>query len=73
MSILRADPPSFINGKGPSDGTFTDSIDDITSWVLNLDRCYVPIQGPPGTGKTWTGATSCMPSSKQTDVSASLQ
>lgn len=55
-AILRADPPAFTSGRGPANGIFTDDLADVTRWVLDLDRSYVPIQVPPGTGKTYTGA-----------------
>ena len=55
-AILAAAPPRFSNGGGPVGGTFTDDVDDVMRWVLELDRTCVAIQGPPGTGKTWMGA-----------------
>jgi len=55
VAILEAAAPRF-SGSGPVAGVFTDDVDDVMRWVLNLDRTCVPIQGPPGTGKTWMGA-----------------
>jgi uncharacterized protein len=55
-SMLSAASPRFVRGGGPISGTFTDDVDEVTKWVLELDHTCVPIQGPPGTGKTWMGA-----------------
>ena len=54
-AVLEAAAPRFT-GAGPTGGVFTDEVDDVMRWVLDLDRSCVPIQGPPGTGKTWMGA-----------------
>ena len=56
VALLKRDLPAFVADHGPLDGTFTDSIDDMTTWVRHLDHSYVAIQGPPGTGKTYSGA-----------------
>jgi len=56
-AILEAAAPRFNGtGAGPAGGVFTDDVNDVMRWVLDLDRSCVPIQGPPGTGKTWMGA-----------------
>ena len=56
-AILEAAAPRFLDADaGPTDGVFTDDVDDVMRWVLDLERSCVPIQGPPGTGKTWMGA-----------------
>lgn len=56
LALLRADFPTFYNGGGPTDGHFTDDVDEIRDWVRFLDGTCVAIQGPPGTGKTFRGA-----------------
>ncbi len=56
LDLLTRSRPRFKNGHGPRDGIFHDDLDDIVSWVGDLDDSYVAIQGPPGTGKTYRGA-----------------
>ncbi|MGC8510601.1 MAG: TM0106 family RecB-like putative nuclease [Acidimicrobiales bacterium] len=56
LDLLAGAVPRFRMGRGPVDGIFRDDLDDILSWVGDLDGSYVAIQGPPGTGKTYRGA-----------------
>ncbi|HUX03874.1 MAG TPA: TM0106 family RecB-like putative nuclease [Acidimicrobiales bacterium] len=56
MDLLARARPRFVEGRGPRDGVFRDSLDETLSWVGDLDESYVAIQGPPGTGKTYSGA-----------------
>ncbi|MCU1498160.1 MAG: hypothetical protein JWM47_2113 [Acidimicrobiales bacterium] len=56
LGLLRRDLPAFEAGGGPPDGTFTDDLAEMMSWVTHLDHSFVAIQGPPGTGKTYSGA-----------------
>jgi predicted RecB family nuclease len=56
VALLSRALPRFFPGSGPPDGAFSDNLDDILSWVNDLDCSYVAIQGPPGTGKTYSGA-----------------
>ncbi|WP_307856930.1 TM0106 family RecB-like putative nuclease [Mycolicibacter acidiphilus] len=56
MALLDRAKPQFTNGGGPTSGRFTDDLDDMMRWVLNLDHSYAAIQGPPGAGKTYSAA-----------------
>jgi uncharacterized protein len=56
VALLRRLQPAFTAGGGPPDGLFTDTLDDMTKWVTQLDGSFIAIQGPPGTGKTYWGA-----------------
>ena len=56
LDLLARARPRFTNHGGPHDGVFRDSLDEIVTWVGQLDNSYVAIQGPPGTGKTYSGA-----------------
>jgi len=56
IALLRRDLPAFTAGHGPTDGSFTDDLDEMVEWVSHLDHTCVAIQGPPGTGKTFRGA-----------------
>jgi uncharacterized protein len=56
MSLLRREVPRFRAGGGPADGLLTDVVDDLCTWVHDLDHSLLPVQGPPGSGKTFTGA-----------------
>ena len=56
MALLSRALPRFLPDSGPAGGVFSDKLDDILSWVNDLDSSYVAIQGPPGTGKTYRGA-----------------
>lgn len=56
MALLRRELPRFVSGGGPRDGVFSDDLDEMCSWVTELDRSYVAVQGPPGTGKTFRAA-----------------
>jgi predicted RecB family nuclease len=52
--ILLRHPPRTRSGADlPRD---SDTIDDITAALLDLDSSYVAVHGPPGTGKTYTAA-----------------
>jgi len=55
-AILRGDPPRFSMDGGPANGVFTDQLEDMYGWVMNLDESVIAIQGPPGTGKTYSGS-----------------
>jgi uncharacterized protein len=52
-ALLRRELPRFHTGHGPSEGVFTDDLDEMLSWATQLDHSYVAVQGPPGTGKTY--------------------
>ena len=54
--ILLKAKPRFVEGGGPPKGMFSDHLDEMMSWVTQLDRSIVSVQGPPGTGKTYRGA-----------------
>jgi predicted RecB family nuclease len=54
--LLLRHKPRFVEGGGPGHGVFSDDLDDMVSWVADLDRSVVAVQGPPGTGKTYRGA-----------------
>ena len=56
LALLRRDLPRFRPGEGPSNGRFTEDLDEMCTWVRHLDRSVVAVQGPPGTGKTFRGA-----------------
>ncbi len=56
MALLEAELPRFRNGAGPSEGRFSDDLDEIYQWVSELDESFVSFQGPPGTGKTYSGS-----------------
>lgn len=56
MALLAREAPRFQSDRGPRQGFFRDDLDDILSWVGDLDESYVAIQGPPGTGKTYSGS-----------------
>jgi predicted RecB family nuclease len=56
MSLLSGSSPRFIHGGGPSGGVFTDDLEEVYSWVDDLDESFVAFQGPPGTGKTYSGS-----------------
>lgn len=56
MALLGRDIPTFVPGRGPIGGRFTDDLGGIKEWIRYLDHSYVAIQGPPGTGKTFRGA-----------------
>jgi predicted RecB family nuclease len=56
MALLARQRPRFAPGKGPRDGVFRHDLDDILTWVGDLDESYVALQGPPGTGKTYSGS-----------------
>ena len=47
---------AFTPGGGPTGGRFDEDLDEMRSWVRELDHSCVAIQGPPGTGKTFRGA-----------------
>lgn len=55
-ALLRRELPRFREGGGPSEGVFSDDIDEMVSWATQLDQSYVAVQGPPGTGKTHRAA-----------------
>ncbi len=54
LALLRRDLPCFDDGR--SGGMFVDDLDDMTSWVTQLDHSFVAVQGPPGTVKTYRAA-----------------
>ncbi|BBX66589.1 TM0106 family RecB-like putative nuclease [Mycolicibacterium psychrotolerans] len=54
LGLLRRDLPCLTDGR--SGRVFADDLDDMTSWVTQLDRSFVAVQGPPGTGKTYRAA-----------------
>lgn len=56
MALLRADPPTFIDGGGPPDERFTYDVKDLCTWVTELHQGVLGVQGPPGTGKTYRAA-----------------
>lgn len=56
LSLLRRDIPTFTPAGGPTGGTFTDDLEDMRQWVVNIDGSCVAVQGPPGTGKTYSAA-----------------
>jgi uncharacterized protein len=56
LALLAGEPPRFETGWGPSEGVFTDDLDETLSWIGHLDESYIAIQGPPGTGKTYSGS-----------------
>jgi uncharacterized protein len=56
LALLRSDPPTFTAGGGPADGLFTDHVEDLSTWVTELDDGVLGVQGPPGAGKTYRGA-----------------
>ncbi len=56
LDVLAAAPPRFVEGGGPAGGLFTDSVEQASQWVTQLDDSYVAVQGPPGTGKTYLGS-----------------
>lgn len=37
-------------------GAFSDHVEDLATWVTQLDASVLGVQGPPGTGKTYRGA-----------------
>ncbi len=51
--LLRRPPRSRSGAELPRTGN---TIDDITTALLDLESSYVAVHGPPGTGKTFTGA-----------------
>jgi uncharacterized protein len=55
-ALLRRELPRFLPGGGRQDGVFSDDLDEMCSWVTQLDHSYVAVQGPPGTGKTHRAA-----------------
>ena len=55
-ALLRRELPRFRPGGSPQGGVFSDDLDEMCSWVTQLDRSYVAVQGPPGTGKTHRAA-----------------
>jgi uncharacterized protein len=48
--LLRRHAPQLSSGR------LGESIDDLISATLGLNRSVLPVQGPPGTGKTYRGA-----------------
>jgi uncharacterized protein len=56
MSLLAGASPRFLSGGGPRGGVFSDDLDEVYSWVDDLDESFVAFQGPPGTGKTYSGS-----------------
>jgi uncharacterized protein len=54
--ILLRRTPRTRSGAALPHGTDTDTVDDITAAVLDLDSSYLAVHGPPGTGKTYTAA-----------------
>jgi uncharacterized protein len=56
LELLARNRPRFLEGCGPANGLFSDDLDDMLSWVGDLDESYVAVQGPPGTGKTYSGS-----------------
>lgn len=48
--LLRREPPRLRSGR------LGESVEDLISSTLGLDRSVLPVQGPPGTGKTYRGA-----------------
>lgn len=56
MALLRADAPAFGERGGPPDGLFSYDVEDLCTWVTQLDHGVLGVQGPPGTGKTYRGA-----------------
>ena len=56
LELLAGNRPRFVEGRGPTNGVFSDNLDDILSWVGELDESYVAVQGPPGSGKTFSGS-----------------
>ena len=56
FSLLRRELPRFTAGHGPTDGTFSDDLDEMLELIRHLDHSYLAVQGPPGTGKTYWGA-----------------
>jgi predicted RecB family nuclease len=56
LRLLRRDEPVFTGAGGPAGGLFTDDVDEMCRWVLDLDASRVGVQGPPGTGKTYRGS-----------------
>ena len=56
MALLARESPRFTPGHGPTNGVFSDDLDETLGWVGQLDGSYVAIQGPPGTGKTYSGS-----------------
>ena len=55
-ALLAGESPRFVANGGPSDGLFSDEVEDMKQWVTNLDQSFVAMQGPPGTGKTYSGS-----------------
>lgn len=73
LALLRRDIPAFTPAGGPAGGIFTDSLEDMTRWVSNIDHGCVAVQGPPGTGKTYSAAHlihSLVRSGKRVGISA---
>ena len=56
MALLAGAPPKFTSGNGPKNGLFSEDLDEMQRWAVELDESYVAIQGPPGTGKTYSGS-----------------
>jgi uncharacterized protein len=56
MALLARERPRFKSGTGPRGGVFHHDLDEILTWVGDLDESYVALQGPPGTGKTYSGS-----------------
>jgi uncharacterized protein len=54
--LLTAASPRFKEGHGPSNGIFSDDLQEAQTWVTQIDNSYVAVQGPPGAGKTYMGA-----------------
>ena len=50
--LLRRLPRQLNGGLTKSNN----SVEDITTSLLNSDESYIAVQGPPGTGKTYVGA-----------------
>ena len=49
-ALLRREQPRLTSG------ALGESVEELTSAALGLDRSILPIQGPPGTGKTYRAA-----------------
>lgn len=49
-AMLRREPPRLVSGQ------LGESIEELVSATIGLDRSVLPVQGPPGTGKTFRGA-----------------